>query len=81
MPPKNLLLCFDAFGTLFKPRQPVPQQYTEVAKSLGLGGFSSEDVAKSFKEAFKKAAKENPNFGKSSGMGSEKWWSNVCAPV
>lgn len=77
MPPKNLLLCFDAFGTLFKPRQPVPQQYTEVAKALGLGGFSSEDVGRSFKEAFEQEARENPNFGKAKGMDSEKWWGNV----
>lgn len=51
MPPsRNLLLCFDAFGTLFKPRQPIGQQYADVARSFGLGGFSNEDVAKSFKE-------------------------------
>ncbi|KAK4621395.1 hypothetical protein CLAFUW4_06639 [Fulvia fulva] len=42
MPPKNLLLCFDIFGTLFKP----------LAKVLRLSGFSSRDIGRSFKEAF-----------------------------
>lgn len=49
MPTKNLLLCFDAFGTLFKPRTPVHHQYAEVARTFGLHGFSDEDVLKSFK--------------------------------
>jgi len=77
MPPKNLLLCFDAFGTLFKPKAPVPQQYAEVAKSLGLGGFSNDDVAASFKLAFKRESTENPNYGKATGLGAEKWWANI----
>jgi hypothetical protein len=47
--PRNLLLCFDAFGTLFKPRYPIEQQYGDVARSLGLGPFTNEDVAKYFK--------------------------------
>jgi hypothetical protein len=47
---KNLLICFDAFGTLFTPRKPVAQQYSEVARSFGLGGFSDDDIARSFKE-------------------------------
>ena len=50
MPPKRpLLLCFDAFGTLFHPRRPVHQQYGEVARALGLSGFSDEDVQHAFK--------------------------------
>jgi hypothetical protein len=49
MSKKNLFICFDAFGTLFTPRKPVAQQYSEVARSFGLGGFSDEDIAKSFK--------------------------------
>lgn len=46
---KNLFICFDAFGTLFTPRKPVAQQYSEVARSFGLSGFSDDDIAKSFK--------------------------------
>lgn len=50
MSKKNLFICFDAFGTLFTPRKPVAQQYSEVARTFGLGGFSDDDIAKSFKE-------------------------------
>ena len=50
MPPRNLLVCFDAFGTLFTPKRPIAQQYGEVARSYGMSGFGDEDVAKSFKQ-------------------------------
>lgn len=49
MSKKNLLICFDAFGTLFTPRKPVAQQYSEVARSFGLSGFTDDEIAKSFK--------------------------------
>ncbi|KAM0719283.1 hypothetical protein Q7P37_005188 [Cladosporium fusiforme] len=77
MSKKNLLVCFDAFGTLFTPRKPVAQQYGEVARSFGLGGFNDDDIAKSFKAAFKHESKQNPNYGKATGLGAEKWWSNI----
>jgi hypothetical protein len=44
-----LLLCFDAFGTLFKPRAPIHRQYDEIAKSLGMRGFDAEDIRRTFK--------------------------------
>ncbi|KAK4998388.1 hypothetical protein LTR66_002362 [Elasticomyces elasticus] len=47
---RNLLLCFDAFGTLFKPQPSIFEQYGDVARKLGLSGFSDDDVAKSFKQ-------------------------------
>lgn len=81
MSKRNLLLCFDAFGTLFKPRQPVAQQYADVARSLGLSGFTNEDVAASFKNAFKQEAKQNPNYGKANGMNAEKWWTNASLGI
>jgi hypothetical protein len=81
MSKKNLLICFDAFGTLFTPRKPVAQQYSEVARSFGLGGFSDDNIAQSFKKAFKHESKTNPNYGKKTGMGAEKWWGNVSPKV
>ncbi|KAK4160618.1 hypothetical protein QBC43DRAFT_112624 [Cladorrhinum sp. PSN259] len=75
MPPKprNLLLCFDAFGTLIRPNQPVIKQYALVAEQFGLGVRDNSDSAsddglkrleKSFKEAFKTQNRMYPNFGK-----------------
>lgn len=77
MSKRNLLLCFDAFGTLFTPKQPIAQQYGDVARSLGLGGFTDKQVQDSFKQAFRQEAKQNPNFGKANGMNAGKWWTNV----
>ncbi|KAK0915698.1 hypothetical protein LTR91_010370 [Friedmanniomyces endolithicus] len=77
MAKRNLLICFDAFGTLFKPKRPIAQQYGEVARSLGLSGFTDDQVSKSFSAAFKHETKENPNFGKSNGLNSTTWWTNI----
>ncbi|KAK3937438.1 putative haloacid dehalogenase protein [Diplogelasinospora grovesii] len=77
MPRRNLLLCFDAFGTLFKPRRPIAVQYREIARECGLDGFSDEQLQHAFRAAFKSEAKTHPNYGRASGMGAEKWWTNV----
>lgn len=48
--PRNLLICFDAFGTLFTPKLPIAKQYGNVARSFGLmGSFTDEDVGRAFK--------------------------------
>ena len=78
MAKRNLLICFDAFGTLFAPKRPVAQQYAEVASSLANRKFTEDEVQISFKKAFKNESKENPNYGKATGMDAEKWWTNVC---
>lgn len=47
---RNLLVTFDAFGTLFKPRLPVPLQYIAVAEEYGITGLTEKQVNSSFKE-------------------------------
>jgi hypothetical protein len=74
---RNLLLCFDAFGTLFTPKRPIAEQYATVARQCGLDGFSTEQVQASFKTAFSGESKAHPNYGKASNMGAEQWWTNV----
>ncbi|KAK4038875.1 hypothetical protein C8A01DRAFT_17109 [Parachaetomium inaequale] len=74
---RNLLLCFDAFGTLFSPKRPIAEQYAAVARQCGLDGFGTEDVQASFKAAFSSETKAHPNYGKASGMGAPTWWTNV----
>ena len=44
------LLTFDAFGTLFTPREPVSKQYGNVARQYGLQGFTDDDINASFRE-------------------------------
>ncbi|KAF7187811.1 hypothetical protein HII31_10711 [Pseudocercospora fuligena] len=77
--PRNLLLCFDAFGTLFNPRLPIMQQYGDVARSYGLSGFTNEDVGKAFRSAFKEESRKNPNYGKANGLNPEIWWTNIIS--
>lgn len=86
MTKRNLLICFDAFGTLFKPKRPVEEQYTAVAHKFGLGlnsdgttQFDSADVRASFRRAFKDSAREFPNYGRVVGMGATAWWMQVSA--
>jgi hypothetical protein len=77
---KNLLLCFDAFGTLFTPSKPIPNAYAQVAARYGIDCGSDDApraVGASFKHAFKEQSKLNPNYGKATGLGAEKWWTNV----
>jgi len=77
MSKQNLLLCFDAFGTLFWPKRSVTQQYGEIARQCGLRGFTDEQLQNSFRQAFKAQAKAHPNYGKVTGMGATAWWTNV----
>jgi hypothetical protein len=77
---KNLLLCFDAFGTLFTPSVPIPVAYARAAARHGIDCGDTEDpqiVGTRFKEAFKNESAQNPNYGRSTGLGAEKWWGNV----
>jgi hypothetical protein len=74
---RNLLLCFDAFGTLFHPKRPVAEQYATVARQCGLEGITTQQVKASFKTAFSEESKIHHNYGRASGMGAEKWWTNV----
>jgi hypothetical protein len=75
---KNLLLAFDAFGTLFYPKEPIHKQYAHFAERYGIEVFKSKvSMKQSFKTAFKEESRAHPNYGKAVGMGAEKWWCNV----
>lgn len=77
----NLLLCFDAFGTLFRPKYSVAKQYGDAARQCsgggGLGGVRDEDVKANLMAAMRAESKRNPNFGKATGLGATRWWTNV----
>ena len=78
-----MLLCFDAFGTLFTPSVPVPKAYTAAARRHGIHCGHAESpeaiaaVAAQFRLSYKQESGRNPNYGKATGLGAEKWWSNV----
>ncbi|KAM6480245.1 hypothetical protein HDV62DRAFT_105848 [Trichoderma sp. SZMC 28011] len=73
----NLLLCFDAFGTLFSPKGAVAQQYAEVARQCGITEFSDNELQSRLLAAIKEEREQNPNYGKATGLGATKWWTNV----
>jgi FMN phosphatase YigB (HAD superfamily) len=73
----SLLLCFDAFGTLFKPRRPVAQQYLEVAAAFGMTGIAQDALDTTLKDALKFMRRRHPNYGKATGLSPETWWTEV----
>lgn len=73
----NLLLSFDAFGTLFSPKDTVAHQYLQEARQHGLTGLDEAELSKHLLAALKEESKKNPNFGKATGLGATKWWANV----
>ena len=76
---RNLVLCFDAFGTLFKIKQPIELQYGDIARrQFGLvGSFTDDQLRVSFRAAFKAASRQHPNYGHTSNMGATAWWTHV----
>jgi hypothetical protein len=79
----NLLLCLDAFNTLIKPSIPIHVEYARAATSHGIACGGEENallVKEQFKKAFHGESHRNPNYGKSTGLGSERWWANVSWP-
>lgn len=47
---KHLLLCFDAFGTLYHPRTSIPATYAKCAGRYGISGIKEDELASSFKK-------------------------------
>ncbi|KAL1895454.1 hypothetical protein Sste5346_005260 [Sporothrix stenoceras] len=77
---RNLLLCFDAFGTLFRIKQPIERQYGDVARrQFGLAtDVSDSQLRTAFRTAFKQQSRAHPNYGRwTSGMGATAWWTQV----
>lgn len=81
---RALLLTFDAFSTLFHPRQPVAEQYASTAHSFGLSPsvVTPAKLQAAFKEAFKEQSKRWPNYGREDVLkgrygGPREWWGDV----
>lgn len=84
MTPRVLLLTFDAYSTLFRPRRPVPELYASVAHSFGLSPtlVTPARVQTAFKKAYKAESQAHPNYGRAKVLrgeygGPRQWWSNV----
>lgn len=71
-------VLFDAFGTLFRPRAPIHQQYAEIASTYGLI-VQADDIKTGFRRAFKEQSEAHPLYGKHSvpPLHHEDWWGMV----
>lgn len=49
-PTKHVVLTFDAFGTLYSPRQPIAQTYADVANKHGVTGASVDGIDFNFRK-------------------------------
>ncbi|CAK7214508.1 hypothetical protein SBRCBS47491_002166 [Sporothrix bragantina] len=84
MAKRNLLLGFDAFGTLFRIKQPIERQYGDVARhqfpGLLRADIGDTQLRASFRDAFKAQSRAHPNYGhkpNGEGMGATVWWTQV----
>lgn len=82
--PRTLLLTLDAFGTLFYPRPPVPEQYAATAHEFGLSrtAVTPSKLKAAFKDVFRAQAKRYPNYGRADVLrgkygGPRQWWEEV----
>ncbi|KAL4895518.1 hypothetical protein BDV59DRAFT_156146 [Aspergillus ambiguus] len=82
--PRSLLLTIDAFGTLFHPRQPVPDQYAAAAYRFGIprSAVTPDSLKTAFKAEFKAQAKARPNYGRDAVLqgqygGPRQWWEEL----
>lgn len=46
---RRLVLTFDAFGTLFYPKDTIGKQYAQVAGQHGISGFTSDQLDITFR--------------------------------
>lgn len=56
---RNLLLCLDAFGTLFRPKAPIERQYIEVATRYGVDNLDNEASYKAMAQSFRSGMLED----------------------
>lgn len=75
---RPLLLTFDAFGTLFTPKEPIEQQYSATASTYNLD-IPASSILPSFKRAFKSLNTTHPNYGKDTKTPIHTWWSHVIS--
>lgn len=81
---RTLLLTFDAFGTLFHPHPPVPDQYAATAHEYGLPRdiVTPTKIKAAFKDVFRAHLKRYPNYGRADVLrgrygGPRQWWEEV----
>ncbi|KAK6197082.1 HAD-like domain-containing protein [Scheffersomyces amazonensis] len=76
---KPNFISFDAFDTLYTPKEPVPLQYHKIAyEQFGIDKPLAS-IEQEFPNIYKQLLKEFPNYGKSSQeiVSTADWWSEL----
>lgn len=72
-----LLLTFDAFGTLYNPRRPIPELYAEAAHKHRYTSITPDQIAQTFPKAYKSVSAQHPIQGRGE-ITAQDWWSLVA---
>ncbi|CAK9440439.1 uncharacterized protein LODBEIA_P45390 [Lodderomyces beijingensis] len=74
-PPPNVI-SFDLFGTLYKPKKPVPEQYYDISHDEFGIAKSAQSIEKDFPRVYSQLQKEYPNYGKGHPQFEhcDAWW-------
>lgn len=78
------VVSIDAFNTLFTPKKPIIELYTEVSRKHGIN-TNKHELSRRFIPVFHKFEQQYPNYGKLQGLTHLEWWSmlirELYAPV
>ncbi|EOR04134.1 Haloacid dehalogenase-like hydrolase domain-containing protein 3 [Wallemia ichthyophaga EXF-994] len=74
------MVLFDAFDTILRPRQPIPNQYAHVFHKHGIN-INPDVIKSSFKVAFVQLNEKASNYGKSIAWTPNQWWSTLIRMV
>ena len=81
--PKPNFISFDMFGTIYKPKIPVPEQYHQIT-SLEFGILkTAESIRHDFAKTYEELQDEFPNYGKGVAHfeNSDAWWRELVIRV
>lgn len=73
------LVTFDVTGTLLMTK--LVEHYSEAASQHGIIVSNKEELARSFKQNFKRLEREHPVYGRHTGLGWENWWRQIVHNV
>ncbi|KAI1308632.1 Rhythmically expressed protein [Halotydeus destructor] len=80
---RTKLITFDGNGVLFKLRNTVGYLYAQVANDYGckLSKDHEQRLTNAFKSQWSVLNAEHPNFGSTTGLTSQRWWSLMVSRV
>lgn len=78
--PRPEFISFDLFGTIFKPKTSIGEQYHQIGKKFGIKK-SEKELDDQFKQVYKKLLEKYPNYGKGNLSTSADWWKLLISEI